>query len=72
MNAIKVMALALIVAGLMALAYGGFSYTERSQAIKLGPVAVTVDETHVVNVPIWVGLGALVLGGALLLWGTRR
>ncbi|MBT9491349.1 MAG: hypothetical protein IV107_03170 [Paucibacter sp.] len=72
MNAIKMAALALIVAGLLALVYGGFSYTERSQPIKLGPIALTVDETHSVNVPVWAGLGAILLGGVLLVFGSKR
>lgn len=72
MNAIKLGALVLIVAGLLGLAYGGFSYTERSQPVKLGPIALTVDETHAVNVPVWAGLGAIVLGGALLVFGGKR
>ena len=72
MNAIKIGALALIVAGLLALGYGGFSYTERSQPVKLGPIALTVDETHTVNVPVWAGLGAILLGGVLLVFGNKR
>ncbi len=72
MNAIKLGALALIVGGLLALGYGGFSYTERSQPVKLGPIALTVDETHAVNVPVWAGLGAVLLGGVLLVFGGKR
>ncbi len=72
MNAIKLCAAALIVAGILGLVYGGFSYTERSQPVKLGPIALTVDETHAVNVPVWAGLGAIVLGGVLLVFGSKR
>jgi hypothetical protein len=72
MNAIKMGALALIVVGLLGLVYGGFSYTERSQPVKLGPIALTVDETHVVNFPVWAGLGAILLGGVLLVIGRGR
>lgn len=72
MNAIKLGAMALIVAGLLGLVYGGFSYTERSQPVKLGPIALTVDETHAVNVPVWAGLGAIALGGVLLVMGRKR
>ncbi|MCV2356485.1 hypothetical protein LNV09_20280 [Paucibacter sp. B2R-40] len=72
MNAIKLGALALILGGLLGLGYGGFTYTERSQAVKLGPIALTVDETHAVNVPVWAGLGAVLLGGFLLVFGGKR
>ena len=72
MNAIKVFALALLVAGALALAYGGFSYTKNTTAVKLGSVELSVKEHKTVNVPVWAGIGAIVLGGILLLSAGKK
>ncbi|MDO9148724.1 MAG: hypothetical protein Q7U52_13880 [Hydrogenophaga sp.] len=72
MNSIKLVALLFIAAGVLALAYGGFSYTKDSTAVKLGPLELTVQEKKTVNIPLWAGIGAIVVGGALLLVGSKR
>jgi TRAP-type C4-dicarboxylate transport system permease small subunit len=72
MNAIKVAAIALIVAGMLGLAYGGFSYTKDTHQAKLGPIALSVTEKQTVNVPVWAAVGAIVIGGALLLLGGKK
>jgi multidrug transporter EmrE-like cation transporter len=72
MNAVKMAAIALIVAGILALVYGGFSYTKETHDLKLGPIELTVKDKQTVNVPIWVGVGAIVIGGALLLFGSKQ
>lgn len=72
MNAIKVTALALIIAGALALAYGGFSYTQETHDVKLGPLEFSVKEKKTVNIPIWAGIGAIVAGGLLLVAGGRK
>jgi hypothetical protein len=69
MNAIRMAAIALIVAGVFGLAYGGFSYTKDTQQAKIGPIELSVTEKQTVNVPIWAGVAAIVAGGALLLFG---
>ena len=66
MNAIRMMAVILIVAGVMGLAYGGFTYTRETHQAKIGPVDISVKDTQTVNVPIWAGIGAIVVGGLLL------
>jgi hypothetical protein len=72
MNAIKMAALALIVAGVLALLYGGFSYTKNTQKAQLGPIELSVKETKTINVPVWAGIGAIVIGGVLLVAGGRK
>ena len=72
MNAIRIAAIALIVAGVLGLAYGGFSYTKDTQQAKIGPIELTVTEKQTVNVPIWAGVAAIVAGGALLLFGVKK
>lgn len=72
MNGIRLVAIVLIVAGALALAYGGFSYTKETHQTKLGPIELSVKETQRVNVPLWAGVAAIVIGGGLLVFGGRR
>jgi uncharacterized membrane protein YidH (DUF202 family) len=72
MNAAKVIGIVLIVVGVLALAYGGFSYTRETHQAKLGPIELSVKERERVNIPLWAGVGAVLVGGALLLFGGRR
>lgn len=72
MNATRIVAIALIVAGLLALVYGGFSYTKDTTAVKLGPFELSVKEKKTVDVPIWLGVGAVVVGGLLLVLGGKK
>lgn len=67
MNAIKLLAIALILAGGLALAYGGFSYTKDTHQAKIGPIELSVKDTERVNVPVWAGIAAMVAGVVLLL-----
>ncbi|MBE0548830.1 MAG: hypothetical protein IH627_14535 [Rubrivivax sp.] len=72
MNPIKLVGIVLIVAGALGLAYGGFSYTKNTSAVKLGPIELSVKERETVNVPLWAGIGAIVVGGVLLLAGGKK
>jgi hypothetical protein len=72
MNPIRLVAVALIVAGVLGLLYGGFSYTRDTTAVKIGPLELSVKEKETVNVPVWAGVGAIVLGGLLLGLGGRK
>jgi uncharacterized membrane protein YphA (DoxX/SURF4 family) len=72
MNANRIAAIVLIVAGILGLAYGGFSYTKQTTGAKLGPIELKVTEKETVNVPVWVGVGAIVIGGVLLVLGGRK
>jgi hypothetical protein len=62
----KSAAILLILAGALALAYGGFSYTKETHKADVGPIHLSVDEKQRVSVPVWAGVGAIVLGGLLL------
>ena len=66
MNAIKVMAIVLIVAGALGPAYGSFSYTKETQEVKLGPLELSVKNKETVNIPVWAGVGAIAAGLLLL------
>ncbi|MEX2326754.1 MAG: hypothetical protein WD558_03405 [Pseudomonadales bacterium] len=64
----KLLAIVLIVAGVMGLVYGGFSFTRETHQADFGPLSLSVDEEEYVTVPIWAGLGAIVIGVSLLLF----
>lgn len=64
------LAIVLIVAGALGLAYGGFTYTKDTHKAKIGPIELSVNETETVNIPIWLGIASMVVGGILLF--TRR
>ena len=67
MGAIKIAGILLVAAGILGLAYGGFSYTKETHETKIGPLELSVKDKETVNVPVWAGVGAIVLGGILLL-----
>lgn len=71
MNGIRLIAVALIVLGVLGLVYGGFSYTKETTAVKLGPIELSVKEKQNVNIPLWAGIGAIVVGAVLLVMGKK-
>lgn len=66
MDALKTLAIVLVVGGVLALAYGGFSYTKDTQAAKIGPLELTVSDTRTVNIPVWAGIATIVIGAAIM------
>jgi TRAP-type C4-dicarboxylate transport system permease small subunit len=71
MNAARIAALVLIVAGILGLVYGSFTYTEETHKAQLGSLELSVKDKETVNVPLWVSVGAIVIGGALFIFGGR-
>lgn len=72
MNAMRMTALVLIIAGVLGLAYGGFSYTKETHETKIGPVEIAVKDKETVNIPMWAGVGAVVIGGLLLMMREKK
>ena len=72
MNAGKILGLVLIVAGVLGLAYGSFTYTKDTHKANVGPITLSVKDKETVNVPIWAGVVAVVAGGALLLYAGKK
>jgi len=56
----------LIVAGVLGLAYGSFTYTKDTHEAKLGPIELSIKDKETVNIPMWAGVGAIVAGAILL------
>jgi uncharacterized membrane protein YidH (DUF202 family) len=72
MNSTKIIAIVLILAGVLGLAYGKFSYTKETHEAKVGPIELSVKDKETVNIPLWAGIGAIVVGAGLLLGAGRR
>lgn len=72
MGATKIIAILLLVIGAASLAMGGFSYTKDKTVVKLGSLEVSAKETEQVNIPMWLGVGAIAVGGLLLVFGSKR
>jgi hypothetical protein len=64
-------AVVILAAGILALVYGGFSYTRQTHEAKLGPLEFSLSENRRVNVPIWAGVALAAAGGVLLLKGRK-
>jgi len=67
----QILAIVLIVGGVLALAYRGFSYTKETHEAKIGPLELQVKEKEYVDLPIWVGAGAVLAGVVLLVTGKK-
>lgn len=68
----KAAGIVLVIAGILGLVYGSFSFTKDTHEAKLGPIEFSVKEKETVNVPVWAGIGAIVIGAGLLLVGGRK
>ena len=71
MDGRRLAALVLIIAGVLGLAYGGFTYTKETHETKLGPIELTVKDKETVNIPVWAGAGAIIAGVFLLVVRTK-
>jgi TRAP-type C4-dicarboxylate transport system permease small subunit len=72
MSGVKILALVLIVAGVLGLMYGGFSYTKDTHKAEIGSLQLSVKDQQTVNVPVWAGVGTIVIGGVLLIFQGKR
>jgi hypothetical protein len=72
MNNIKILAIVLLVAGTFSLVYGGFTYTKNVEEVDLGIVSFEVAEKERVNLPVWFGVGLIVVGGGLLVGVAKK
>ncbi len=67
----KMFAIVLLAAGILALVYGGFTYTKQTHEAKVGPLEINITEDKHVNVPVWAGVALAIVGGGLLVWGKK-
>ena len=72
MNGLKGVGILLLVAGALALVYGGFTYTKKTHKTELGPISFAIKEKKTVNVPVWAGIAGIVAGGVLLFVNSKK
>jgi hypothetical protein len=72
MNAMKITGIVLIVLGLAGFFTGGFSFTKETTKAQIGPLQINVQEKQSVGIPEWLSIGAVVIGGLLLVMGFRK
>jgi len=72
MNPMRIAGIILLVLGLAGLLTGGFSFTKNTTKAEIGPLKLQVQEKESVNVPQWLSLGAMLVGGVLLVLGFKR
>jgi len=72
MSAIKLIGILLIAAGTLGLVYGSFSYTKETHEAKIGSLELSLKDKETINVPIWAGVGSIVIGGILLLVPMKK
>ena len=68
----KTVAIVLIVAGVVGLLYGKFVYTKETHKASVGSIELSIQEKRTFNVPLWAGVGAIVVGGALLVVPRKK
>lgn len=72
MDIFRTAGLVLLIAGVLGLTYGSFSYTKETHETKIGPLELSVKDKETVNIPVWAGVAAFVIGGGLLLVGGKK
>ncbi len=68
----KLIAVALILLGVLGLIYGGITYTRETHTARIGSMEISIKEKKTVNVPLWAGAAAVLVGAGLLLAGGSK
>ena len=71
MNPRTLIAVVLIVLGVLALSYGGFSYVSHDRVVDAGPIKIDADRTHTVPIAPIAG-GLMLVGGIAMLVVGRK
>ena len=66
MSGTRLVGAVLLALGILALAYGGFTYTKDTDQVNVGPVRISVTDKERVNIPLWAGVGVAIVGAVLL------
>jgi hypothetical protein len=68
---VKLVGIVLIVLGIVALVYGGISYTRREKVLDIGPIEATAEKRETIPLPPVLGGLALAGGVVLLIYGSK-
>jgi hypothetical protein len=72
MNLVRIVGVLLVVAGVLGVVFNSFSFTKETHELKLGPIELSVKEKQAVDIPVWASVGAIVVGGVLLVFANRK
>ena len=72
MKTYTLLGIVLVVLGVAALVYQGFTYTTRETVIDIGPIQATADRQRTFPLPPILGIAAVVGGVALMMAGSRK
>ena len=72
MNLRKLLGIVLLAAGTLVLIYRGFTYTSEKHTAHLGSIDFQLKEKKRLEIPVWAGVGAIVVGAALLVLPRGR
>ncbi|MEO5763077.1 MAG: hypothetical protein ABIR28_12275 [Vicinamibacteria bacterium] len=72
MNGSKLLGVVLLVLGILAVAYGGFTYTKDTDKVDIGPIHLTVKDKEHVNIPLWAGIAAAIVGGIMVASPSKK
>jgi uncharacterized membrane protein len=71
MKAATIIGIALIILGIVALAYRGITYTQREKIVDIGPLQATADREKTIPLPPILGGLSLVGGIVLVIFGSK-
>jgi hypothetical protein len=68
----KTAGIIILIAGLLMTVYTGFTYVTKEKVVDLGELEITREDEHTVHWQPYVGVGAMVIGGAVLILGRKK
>ncbi len=72
MHRVRILAAALMIAGVASTTYGATALSHRTKVAQLGPLALSARTRRHIDWPLWVGAGMIVAGGFLWVARGRR
>ncbi len=71
MNA-KTIGIIILVIGLLMTLYTGFNYVTKEKVVDIGSVEITADKEHTASWSPFIGIGVMVIGGVVFLYGKKK
>ena len=68
----KTAGIIILIIGLVMTLYTGFTYITKEKVVDLGDLEITRDKEHTVNWQPYVGIGTMIIGGAVFFLGRRK
>ncbi len=72
MGVVRIIGIVLIVAGVLGLVYGAFTYTKDTHTVDLGIGEIDVKQKETVQIPIWAGVISIAVGCVLLFLPLKK